>query len=182
MKNTILASLLFTLSAVTQAQNQVNENANVKDKWEKYSTEFYSIDIKSSWEKADSKEFGTEFIFLIDGISDELNFRENINLLIQNLGEKNIDLDGYVSISEDQIKTMLTNAKIIESSRIKGDTYESHKIIFTGDQGVYKLKFEQRYIIYMNKAYVLTFTSQETNFNRFLSEAEIALSSFNFLK
>jgi hypothetical protein len=75
-------------------------------------------------------------------------FRENINLIIQNLeGQKINDLNSYTELSEGQIKTAIENSTIIQSKRInvldkKGENNEYHQMIFTGTQGTFKLKFE----------------------------------------
>jgi hypothetical protein len=181
MRTLIFALILSSFNTFTQAQTQALSRNIGEIKWQKHSTDAYSIDVLSSWEKNNSDQFGTEFIFFLATTNKDLTFRENINLLIQNLEGKNIDLNEYVSISEEQIKTMLTNAKITESIRIKGNLHESHKIIFSGDQGIYKLKFEQRYIVVKNKAYVLTYTSQESDFDNSLKDVETSLNSFTIL-
>jgi hypothetical protein len=43
---------------------------------------------------------------------------------------------------------------------------------------MFKLKFEQYYFISENKAYVLTYTSEEKNYLKYLESAQIILNSF----
>jgi hypothetical protein len=42
---------------------------------------------------------------------------------------------------------MITNGKIIESKRIKAANSEFQRVVYTGVQGQYNLKFEQDYWI-----------------------------------
>ena len=121
---------------------------------------------------------GTSFIVLSALESKDDQFRENVNLLIQDLKGQDIDLEKYTAISEHQIKTMVTNASLIESKTIKKDNGEFHKIIYSGDQGIHHLKFEQYYFIRDNKAYVLTFTAELSKFTTFEKIGETILNSF----
>ena len=89
----------------------------------------------------------------------------------------NIDLDKYVEISENQIKTMISNPVVVKSERIKGDK-EFHQVVFSGEQGVYKLKFKQQYRVFNNKAYVLTYTADQTEYDNYLEVADKILASF----
>ena len=180
MKILLIVLLLFPFYSEAQTPIPAYGMTKVENVWEPFSSDNYSINRIASWEMADGKQSGTEFIFFVSNITDDPNFRENLNLVIQNLEGNTIDLANFASISEDQIKSMLTNAKIVESKKINGDFYESHNIIFTGEQGIYKLKIEQRYIIHKSKAYVLTFTAQESVFDIFYNHVEKAMDSFNF--
>jgi hypothetical protein len=74
---------------------------------------------------------------------------------------------------------LLTNSDLIESKRIKKSNAEFHKLIYTGDQGVFHLKFEQYYWVIDSKAYVLTFTSEEEKFATYSETGEKILNSFS---
>jgi hypothetical protein len=52
-----------------------------------------------------------------------------------------------------------------------------HKIIYTGKQGVLLLQFEQYYKIVGNKAYVLTFTTEQFKFDDFKAVGETIMGS-----
>lgn len=140
-------------------------------------TEF-SVSYPREWELVQSGQMGTSFILFAKQSSAQDQFRENVNLLIQNLAGMKIDLDKYVEISEGQIKTMITNGNIIESKRIVENGSSFHKEIYTGDQGVLKLKFEQYYWVKKEKAYVLTFTAEVNQFDNYKGIGEEILKSF----
>ncbi len=79
--------------------------------------------------------------------SEEDQFKENVNLKIQDLTGHDINMDQYVEISTGQITTMISEGTILESERKMENGIEFHQVIFTGKQGPFSLKFEQRYWI-----------------------------------
>ena len=100
--------------------------------------------------------------------------------MIQDLKGQNINLDKFVQISEGQIRTMLTNGKLIESSRINENNSEFHKFIYTADQGIYKLKIEQYFWVKNEKAYILTLSTETDQFEKYKKTGEQILNSFRF--
>ena len=105
-------------------------------------------------------------------------FRENVNLLIQNLAGYNVTLDQFVDVTKEQIKTMITNSNLVESKRHSENGKTFHKIIYTGDQGVMKFKFQQYYWIQNEKAYILTFTCEAGQFDVYRETGEKIMNSF----
>lgn len=146
--------------------------------WKTLDQSNYTIQYPSNWELNQSGQMNTSFMLLSPLESDKDKFKENVNLIIQDLTGQNIDLNKYTEISEGQIKTMVTNANLIESKRIKNDNDEFHKIIYSGDQGIYQLQFEQYYWVFNNKAFVLTFTSEKDKFANLKEMGEKILNSF----
>ena len=173
--------ILFTTAACAQtASNQKPETVTVStiNEWKTLDHPNYVIQYPQNWEFNNSGLMGTSFVFFSALESPDDKFKENVNLLIQDLPDKSIDLDKYTDISEKQIKIMITNSGIIESKRIKKGNAEYQRIIYTGDQGSFHLKFEQYYFISNNKAYVLTLTTEEDKFESFKETGENVLNSF----
>lgn len=154
-------------------------NPGSQEQWKTLSELNYNITYPSAWELNQSKVSGTNFILFARGTVDG-KFRENINLLIQDLTGKGITLDKYVEITEQQIATMLNNAKIISSKRMKTATGEYHEIIYSGDQASFSLKWKQYYWVIGEKAYVLTFTGTQATYDSFLPTADKVMNSFAF--
>jgi hypothetical protein len=122
---------------------------------------------------------GTSFILFSALENDQDQFRENVNLISQDLGSNTVDLDQYTEISENQINTMMTNCTVYESKRIKNAGGEYQKLIYAADQGEFRLKFEQLYWIENDKAYVLTLTCEESTFSSFKEIGEKIMNSFS---
>lgn len=166
-------------SAIASGQTpQKGARADIPVDWKVIDEAGFKIQYPDSFELNRSGQMGTTFILLSKQTSQRDLFRENVNLIIQDLTGLNIDLDKYVEISEGQIKTMITNGNIVESKRIKASDYEFQKVIYTGDQGQYRLKFEQYYWTVKNKAYVLTLTCDIGQFDKYKEVGEKIMNSF----
>ncbi|MCH2193770.1 hypothetical protein [Kordia sp.] len=105
-------------------------------------------------------------------------FTENINVLILDLAGYNLDLDKYTKTSEQQIKTMIEGAKIIESKRITNGPIPYHRVVYTGEQNDYKLKFAQHYYVINDKAKVLTLTCEQNQYDKYIDIAMKVFKSF----
>jgi hypothetical protein len=81
----------------------------------KFSKDNFEIQYPKTWRLDTSKMMGTEF-FLFSPLENEADkFSENINGMIQNLRGQKIDLEKYKQITDAQLTTMLTDAKVFES-------------------------------------------------------------------
>lgn len=147
--------------------------------WETLSEENYTVQYPSDWDLDQSGTLGTSFFMFSPVENDDDTFRENINLIQQSLEGLGVDLAQFVEVSEGQIKSMITNAKMIESKTIKNGNIQYHKFIYTGDQGQYHLKFEQYFFLQNEQAYVLTFTSESSKFADYQAIGEKILQSFS---
>jgi len=150
--------------------------------WETLTQNNYTVQYPTTWELDLSGEMGASFILFSPMESDQDLFQENVNLLIQDLTGMDVDLDKFTAISEDQVKTMVTNSNLIESVRLKPKAGEYHKIIYTGDLGTYHLKYEQYYWVMNEKAYILTLTTEMDTFEAFKETGERILNSFAFVE
>jgi hypothetical protein len=181
MTKILIAFFLFALAACGQS-NTKNESANYNNKqvagWKTFRGTNYSIQYPPKWELNQSGQMGTSFILFSPLESDKDQFRENVNLLIQDLTGQNINLDRFVEISEEQVKTMMSNSTLFESKRIKNADQEFHKMAYSGDQGVFRLKFEQYFWVIKQKAYILTLTCEENRFSDYKGIGENILNSF----
>ncbi len=138
----------------------------------------YSIQYPLAWIIDTSRQFGSDLFLLSPNESEMDKFKENVNVMIQNLKGLNLDLDKFVQVSESQVKTYVTNGKVLESKRINQNGLEFHKLIYLGAQGVFSLKTEQYYFIKDEKAFVVTFVAEEDQFDKYIVIAEKMMQSF----
>ncbi len=146
--------------------------------WKTLKGDDYSIQYPDDWTLKQTNVMGAKFILFSQLSGPDDKFRDNINLIVQNLPDSRITLDKLVEISIQQIKELITDAKIIESKRIQGKTSDYHKIIYTGKHGVFFLKYMQYVWVIDNKAYILTFTAEEKSFDKFFETAKRIMDSF----
>jgi serine/threonine-protein kinase len=146
--------------------------------WKTLEENAYSIQYPPEWELDKNGQMNTHFVLFSPLVSHQDHFSENINLIIQDLSGLSIDLERYTEISEEQIKTLIDNSIILKNDRIKNNSEEYQRVLFTGDQGNFHLIFEQHYYVWDNKAYVLTFTCEESNYKDYQDIGERILNSF----
>lgn len=181
MTKVLTSLLLLTLMACGQTQvKQASETKAPIDGWATLSAGNYSIQHPPNWEVNQSGTMNTSFLLFSPLEDSQDQFRENVNLIIQSLPDKSIDLDKFTEISEAQIKTMITNVALMESTRVKQGAETYHKLIYTGDQGMYKLQFEQYYWVADKQVYVLTLTCEQSTFSDFQELGETIMNSFSF--
>lgn len=170
MNKLLLTGILFLITHLTFfGQSSGWNSLNEKD---------YSIQYPENWTLDKNGQMGTNFFLFSELTSETDQFKENVNLIIQDLTGHSMDLNYYVEISEGQIKRLITDGNIILSKRIKKIESEYQKVIYTGRQGIFSLKFEQFYWVQNDKAYILTLTCEEDEFNNFKEIGERILDSF----
>lgn len=175
MRNNLTALLFLPFILCAQT-------TTTKADWKTFGKENYFIQYPNEWELNESGAMGTSFILFSSLESDKDQFRENVNLLIQDLSGHAIDLDKYTEISEGQIKTMITHSQLLLSKREKEGSEEYHHLLYTGDQGIFQLQFEQYYWVRDNKAFVLTFTCEQSKIKEYKETGAAILHSFRFKK
>lgn len=172
---------ILTLLALLGCGPSAKQKSEIKAiaGWKVVTGANYSMQYPSAWELNQSGQMGTSLILLSPLENKDDQFRENINLIVQDLSGKNIDLDKFSEISEGQVETMIPNASIVESKRIFGKDFEYHVLIYDGDQDHLHLKFEQYYYVENDKAYILTLTCEQNKFPQFKVLGEKILNSFS---
>jgi len=176
--NSIKLIGLVTLLLIGLSANSQTTQKNIPGDWKTIDDPDYMIHYPDSFELNTSGQMGMSFMLLSKQTSSQDVFRENVNLLIQDLTGHNIDLDKFVEISEEQIKTMITNGNIIESKRIKSGDSEFQKVVYTGVQGKFNFKFEQHYRVVKSKAYILTLTCESSQFDKYKEVGGRIMNSF----
>ncbi len=143
------------------------------DDWKTLENEHYSIKYPDNWVPDQSGQSGTRFILYGPAVQGQL-FRNNINLIIQDLSGQNVDLAKFVEISTGQIKEFIASSNILYSQT------ESlrHKIVYTGMHGDFSLQWAQYYWVKNNQAYVLTFTADRKSYDDTINLATQVMDGF----
>ena len=173
--------LIFAISALACGQSQPKKSKIKKEKlseWKSLSNDKFEIKYPSDWDVDQSGLMGTSFLIFSQITDESDNFKENVNLLVQDLSENKLTLDTFVESSENQIETAFVNGKLISSDRIKNNGREYHKLVFAGEQQIYDLQFEQYYWVIEDEAYVLTLTCEIDQFNNYKEVGEKILNTF----
>jgi hypothetical protein len=175
-------AMIVAFVACGQSSQKESKTEEIKietpENWKVLNESDYSIQYPDTFDLDKSGQMGMSFILLSKQTSQQDLFRENVNLLIQDLTGQNIDLDKYVEISEGQIKTMITDGNLIESKRLTDKNKEFQRVIYTGKQGQFDLKWQQFFWVVNKKAYVLTLTCEINQYDNYVSVGEEIMKTF----
>jgi len=147
--------------------------------WKTLKFDNYSIQYPSTWMPDTSRQMGTKFILLSPVESPDDKFRENVNLVTENIAGRHIDLNTYAEAAKEQLKARL-QVTLLEGKKVKKGEGEYYKMIYSADQSNYHLKFQQYYWVTGGTAYVLTFTAEINKFAGFKPTADKIQDSFKF--
>jgi len=167
MKTQRIIQLLFLSLFLLNSYAQELKDFNAKD---------YSVKYPEDWTFDTSGQMNTSFI-IFSKLEQNDTFRENVNLMIQDLSGMSLDLKGYAELSLGQIKS-IKDSKILESKNLKKDALPYHEIVWKGFVTGKKLKFKQLYFVKNNKAYLVTLTCDETAYDRYEKIGTTILNSF----
>jgi hypothetical protein len=162
----------------SQKGTKTEETAEIPENWKLLDESDYSIQYPDTFDIDKSGQMGLSFVLLSKQTSQQDLFRENVNLVIQDLTGQSIDLDKYVAISEGQIKSMITDGNLLESKRLTDKNNEFQRVIYTGKQGQFDLKWEQYYWVKNKKAFVLTLTCEMNQYDEYVSVGDQIMATF----
>jgi len=177
MKGKISISLLLLIligsdSVFAQKIDSLKSNA-----W-KTVEKGYKIQFPGNWTFDDSGKSGSTFFILSPKEDEKDEFRENVNLIIQDLGESGYDLKKFMELTEDQIKSLVPGSQILENTLLSGNKGNYQKLIWSGEMGGRKLKFEQFIYVHEKKAYILTLSVELLKWTQYGNIGESILKSY----
>jgi hypothetical protein len=172
----ILTTLTLTLTHTAFSQtNTSTEKANIV-------RNAYQVQYPKTWKVDSSRTMGADlFIFSpLENATDK--FRENVNIIIQDLKGQNIDLEKYKQISDKQFAELKENIQVFESTVTKLNGKQCYKAMYRLTQGGFKLKVASICYIKDEKAYLTTFTSEIDKYEQYKKAGEEILASFTLAK
>lgn len=145
--------------------------------WETYNTDEYSIRYPSDWELDLSGSLGPEVFLYSPPDETTPEFKENVNLLIQELPDST-DLAAYIAATEqDVVKAggeLITSKSMRDSAGEYGVMAYTYTVKLNGKE----MNFRQHVRISDHKAYLLTFTNLQKAPDVFEETAARILGSF----
>lgn len=168
---------LFVLKTILIIFLFVNNEGFSQDTYQTHKTDNYSIEFPNNWTLDTSGKMNSEFLLFSELLEND-SFSENVNLLIQDLKGQKITLETFVELSENQIKTLVSNSKIYDRETITINDIIYHQIIWSGFIAEKDLKFIQHFYVIDEKAYILTYTATIQTFEDYLELGTSILNSF----
>lgn len=137
----------------------------------------FSIKYPRDWEKLEG-QFGTTVLFRSPAEDASDSFQENVNVAVEALPSSSITLDQYYEAALPQVEKVITDFDLGSSDAFTRAGRSWRRIVYTGRQGQFALRFQQDFTVVGNRAYVLTFVAERDRFSEFLPVAEAILGSF----
>jgi len=115
-----------------------------------------------------------EVAFLSPLENKDDKFRENVNVVVEDLSGRQLDSEQYAKAADAAWLKYDNTSKIVDFQKTNLNGEVAYYTIMEND----KLKFKQYKLVKDNKAFVITFTSEPDKFDDFLNIADNIIQSF----
>lgn len=176
-KNLVFCCLVLILGACQEKKHSVGtQSTTVLDSstFTKYQKDNYSIQFPNNWVLENDPTADVAFYIYLNNHSYSDEIGENINLWIVPVGS-DVSLEAFTKKSIQEFKTQ---GEVISSEKFVTPAKEYQRVITKMKMYGEEVKFLQHYVLKDSKAYVLTFTAIERNFERLEKTAEQVMLSF----
>jgi serine/threonine protein kinase len=152
----------------TQVENLLNYQSSAHQ---------FKIKYPEKWEKQESQNpFTPDVVVFISPKKNSADaYQEKVTVSIETL-EKPMSLDEYNKWALNQIKT-LNEVKILEENAKTVANNSGYTVVFDAKEEAKNMKKMQAWTLINNKAYVLTYTAEKSEYSEYLKTAENMVSS-----
>lgn len=119
--------------------------------------------------------------FFLPQNNDSNSFKPEVSVEMEDL-KKPISLPDYTNLKVNQITRYLKNPRRNESHPAKLANLPAHEVIYTGKQEQYNVKRMAVWAVKDNKAYIVTYTAEESQYDAFLETAQAMINSLEIRK
>ncbi|TAG12101.1 MAG: DUF1795 domain-containing protein [Oscillatoriales cyanobacterium] len=143
------------------------------------STHQFKIKYPEKWEKQELQNpvINDVVVFIAPKKNTADAYQEQITVSIEDL-PKPMSLDEYNQSSLKQIKTNFTDVKILEENPKTIANHRGYTVVFDDKDGQTNTKKMQTWTLMNNKAYVITYTAEKSEYSDYLKTAENMMNSF----
>ncbi len=135
-----------------------------------------TISYPKSYEFTDNMPGGAKFGLLSPLTGENDTFRDNVNLLIQEIGQ-DIDVAEGLEPLKQQMSKYITNYVGIDAKIMNLPVGKAIRLEYTGNLGVMKIHWVQYMVSKNKKLYILSCTAEQHTYKQFATEfANIAKS------
>ncbi len=148
----------------------------------KHTSGFFEIAYPPSWTMLEN-EAGAAAIFYSQKENELDIFKENVNVVVQDLSKKPMPLEQYTKIAINQMKVVFkTNMEIIESAPFYLGGLKAHKLIFVGSGPEGDIKFMTIWTLKGDTAFQISYTGLKSDWEDYKKDADKMVRSFKILK
>ncbi len=151
-----------------------------QEEWNKHSGDNYEISHPSSWIK---QQKGTAFFFLSQKENEKDLFQENVNVMVQDLSKQPMTLEDYTNLTKQQVKQAFGSSAIVSIKGLNFAGQQAKEMVYIMPKNPMQgrnlnLKLRQVWFIKGNKAYLITYTAESSEYDNYLETAEGIFDSF----
>ncbi len=139
-------------------------------------TRHFTINYPAEWTR---KTANQAVVFLRPREGDD-SFKENVNLMLQDLSANPMTLQEYTDLSKKQVTDNLGAGAILSLKNIKLAGQQAREFVFNMTYKDRNLKVKQYWFIKDNTAYLLTYTADPDEFDKYDDTATEIMKSFKF--
>lgn len=147
---------------------------------EMHETDHYKIRYPEKWTLLEDDDLGEAIHIVAPKSGNADQFTENVSVVVQDLTGIDISIDDFVRLAEQQILETVQESEVLSSKRFEAGKIKSHKLIYKGVIKGFPLKLIRYYQLNNNKAYILTYTALEKDFEQHKLYGQQILNSFRF--
>jgi hypothetical protein len=126
------------------------------------------------------KTVGSAVVFSSDIEDKTFAFSPSVNIVVIDLGAAPVDIESFYKQSKDALARSLGNVKFLEDKKEKLAGISAYRLVYVSRQKKADFKFLQVMCIRDNKAYVLTYTALQEQYEKHLKTAQAIIKSFEF--
>jgi eukaryotic-like serine/threonine-protein kinase len=134
----------------------------------------FTINYPPSWQ---IKEISGMVFFLSPGEGRSDDFSENVGVIIEDLSKQPMSLNEYEKLSLTSAPKLIKDFKLAAKNSAKIDGEDAYSMIYSGIDKSRRLKYKSYTFITGSKAYTLTYTAEEKNYDKYLNQAELVMKS-----
>ncbi len=148
----------------------------------KHPSGFFEMDYPPEWSMIEN-EAGAAAIFYSPLENDLDIFKENVNIVIQDLSKKPMSLEQYTKTAIHQMKVVFkTGMEIVESEPAYLGGVKGHRFTFMGTGPDGDLKFMTLWALKGDTAFQFTYTGLKSDWDQYKKVADKMLRSFKITK
>lgn len=153
------------------------QTSTLYEGWLAYRGVDYTLHYPNDWTMNTQSAIGAEFELYAPEVGGD-DFRENINLVLQDLGDTVITIEEYSPIVLRQIQQGIANVEVLASSLSNNGKLPYYEIVYTGGNPANLMKWRQHFYIANGKAYVLTYGATAKTFDVHNTASTAIMASF----
>lgn len=176
----ILSTTVLSTPQIRQIFNPQKQYSSANTEFSIYENPVYGVRIKypQHWK---SQQIGDPFTgevvkFWSLPTSSTKKMTAEVNINVENLKEAT-SLAEYTNLSVNEITQFLTDARIHDSHSTILSNFPAHQVIYSGKEEGYNVKRKAVWTVKNKKAYIITYTAEESQYDDFLKIAETMIDS-----